>query len=83
LGFEKSDDYLSQIITFDHQGTSRELFKSFPAKIDGITKEQLVDNLKKFFSYSDFSVVVVGDKSLINDLKKLGPVKVLNIKDYL
>jgi zinc protease len=83
LGFEKSDDYLKQIITFDHQGISRELFKLFPTKIDAISKEELVEHLKKYFAYADSTILIVGDKSLLSELKKLGDVKVLNTKDYL
>ncbi|MFN8369321.1 MAG: hypothetical protein U0T83_01715 [Bacteriovoracaceae bacterium] len=56
---------------------------NFPDNIRRISKDAMVDSIKNLFSYEKQKIVVVGDVKLLDSLKTLGKVVVLDYKKYL
>ena len=81
--FESSEDYLHQLIHLDHIGKSYEALYNFPEKIKTFTKKDIERMNRNLFSWKKQTIVVLGNKKLKKQLKKLGTVKVLNYKKFL
>ena len=81
--FERSSEYLNQLIHLDHIGKPYSALYDFPKKIASFTKEDVVRMHKQLFDWNKQTIVVVGNKSLKKKLQKLGRVKVINYKNFL
>lgn len=81
--FETSAAYLENLVFFDHLGRNYEELKTFPSKVQNMTASEILKDIDNIFSWSKHSIIVVGDASLKKSLSELGPVKVLNYKDFL
>jgi zinc protease len=80
---EQNDKFLGKLLFSDHIGKDySEIFK-FQDKVAGYSKDEVVNNLNNLFDWEKQTIVVVGNKNLMKDLKKLGPVVIKNYKDYL
>lgn len=81
--FEHSEDYLTNLIYFDHIGRDfRELF-DFTQNIQKYSKSDVSSALSDLYSWDKQTVVVIGHKSLKKKLKEFGKVKILRYQDFL
>lgn len=81
--FERSDVLLAQLLNLDHQGRPYSELKDYQSRIYGFTKEDLASGVERLFSWDKQTVFILGDKSLLKDLKTFGSVEVLSYKSLL
>ncbi len=82
FGFEKKSSFMSKVIFYHHTLRHEEEIYQFPEIIKLFTKQDLADAVKDYFSWDQLKIVIVGDKSLKKQLKKLGKVRVTSYKKY-
>jgi zinc protease len=75
--FEDPMSYMSQLMYLDHEGRDLSELYNFQESVRSLTREQLVNELKNLYGWSKMSIVVVGDRSLEEQLKKFGQVKIV------
>ena len=83
FSFEGSSRFLGQLIQLDHEGRDHEEFFKLPLKVKKIREQEVAAMTKSIFDWDKQSVVILGTKSLRKKLEKLGPVKIINYKDFL
>lgn len=81
--FEKSSDFLQQLIYLDHVGVPYERFLDFPEHLEKVGKEDVTKLGSRIFDWNKMSIVVLGPKSLVKSLQTLGKVTVVSYKDFL
>ncbi|MCO4793119.1 MAG: insulinase family protein [Bacteriovoracaceae bacterium] len=82
--FEKSSDFLQQLIFLDHEGKNYEDLFDFTERVSKVNKKQVVDELKKLFGWNKQTILILGNKVLLKKLKASGKnVKILNYKKFL
>ncbi|MFA5584846.1 MAG: hypothetical protein WDA09_11600, partial [Bacteriovoracaceae bacterium] len=81
--FEKINSLLARIISYDHQGKPLSQMLDFPEKVAKMTPQVLSRSSKEVFPWEKMTIVVVGDKSLVDSLSKIRPVKIIDYKDFL
>lgn len=81
--FERNKSFLHNICYFDHIGKPYEDLYQFVEKVQKIKKSDVTDIVSQYLNWSNEIILVVGDKSLEKDLKKLGEVKLLKVGDFL
>ncbi|HLT23082.1 MAG TPA: insulinase family protein [Bacteriovoracaceae bacterium] len=81
--FEKTNALLARIISYDHQGKALSQMLDFPEKVAKMTPQILSRSSKEVFPWEKMTIVVVGDKSLVDSLSKIRPVKIIDYKDFL
>ena len=81
---ESSSSFLGTLQYYDTVNRPYEDIYKFPNEIDALTKDQVQNKVRELFGDKDSVTVIVGNRSLEKDLKKVGyKVKVINAKDYL
>ena len=84
LGLESTTDFLQNLIIFDHRGKDYEEIYKFSKKIDSYKKSDLEKMIKELFGRQKQTILVAGDKKLVQVLKKAGfEVDVKDYKQYL
>ena len=84
LGLESTTDFLQNLIIFDHRGKDYEEIYKFSKKIDSYKKSDLEKMIKELFGRQKQTILVAGDKKLVQVLKKAGfEVEVKDYKQYL
>ncbi len=83
FSLERSSAYLSQLMSLDHVGEPYSRIERFPEILKSYTKDQVVSTFKDIFAWDKMKIVVVGDKSLGEQLSSFGRVKVQDYKDFL
>ena len=81
--FEENKSFVQHLSFFDHLGKSYDDLYDFPKIIKNVHKQDISRITKAAFNWNNLYIIVVGDKSLESQLKQLGPVEVVNYKDYL
>lgn len=81
--FEKSSDFLQQLIYLDHVGIPYQRFLDFPQELSKVEKEMMASIGGGIFDWNKLSIVILGDKGLRKELEKLGKVTVVSYKDFL
>ncbi len=81
--FEKSDDFLEEILNLDHLGLPYSELTEFNSKVKKLNKNDLIEDLNFVFNYNQFSIVILGEKKLAKVLKDFGDLKVYSYKDFL
>jgi len=83
FSFEKSSDFLRQLISLDHKEIDYKYFYDLPNIIKKITREEVSKSSKNLFLWKDQTIVIVGPKSLYKRLKKIGKIKVIPYQKFL
>ena len=83
FGFEKKSAYLSNLLHINHRGEDFDRLYKFPEVIRKYKPEDLSRMVKNLFDWNKMTIVVVGNKKILKQLKKLGPVTTLNYRRYL
>lgn len=83
FSLEKSSAYLNQLMSLDHVGESYSRIERFPSILKSYKKDQVLSTFKDVFMWNKMKIVIVGDKSLKEQLKEFGTVKVQSYKDFL
>lgn len=81
--FEQVESFLSEVFMFDLQGRPLSELAKFPDTIMSISSQKLSQGIDELFSWDQQYIVVVGNKSLEKELKKIAPVEVVDYKKYL
>ncbi len=81
--FERSTNYMRQLISLDHRGIPYERFYDFPNIIEKYRASDIARIVKRLFDWKKQTIVVIGNKKLKAELKKLGRVKVISYKKFL
>lgn len=81
--FEKSSDFLQQLIYLDHVGINYQRFLDFPEHLEKVSSEIMAKWGGRIFDWSKLTIVVLGDKSLAKPLAEFGKVTVVPYKDFL
>lgn len=81
--FEKSSDFLQQLIYLDHVGVSYQRFLDFPDYLAKVGREDVAKWGGTIFDWNKLSIVILGEKSLAKPLRELGKVTVVSYKDFL
>lgn len=80
---EKTDMYLSQLLFQDHIGKSYDEIYNFPKVVSEINREKVSSMTSKIFGWDKQTILVLGDKSLLRELKKIRPVEVVSYKKFI
>ena len=83
FGFEKKSAYLSNLLHINHRGEDFDTLYRYPKTIRKYRIADISRMIKLAFNWKTMSIVVVGDKKILKQLKQLGPVTTLNYKKYL
>lgn len=84
FSLESSSSFLGQLLYFDNMDRDYKEIYDFPKNIEKATIKDVQNNINEVFSYKEQIKLVLGDKTLVNELRKKGyEVIVLNLKDYL
>lgn len=81
--FEKNDYYLFHLMSLSHRDIDYSFLTSYAKNVEGLKKENVSKVVGELFDVKKLFLVVVGNKSILKDLKKYGKVKVLNYKNFL
>lgn len=81
--FEKTEQFLSELMITDHTEKKYEEIFQFQDKVKNYTKEDVAKKIEEVFNEKRMTIFVLGDKSLLAKLKKLGKVKVVNTKSFI
>lgn len=82
--FEESSDLLEQLIFMDHEGKSYDEIFNFTERVSKVNKNQVIDELKKLFGWDKQTVLILGSKTLLKNLKAKGiNVKARSYKEFL
>jgi zinc protease len=81
--FEKGSSYLANLLYFDHIGRNYDELYAFPEKIKRFKKPQVAEMIEKLFSWDKQTVVIVGSRNLLKDLRAFGSVQVVDYKKFL
>lgn len=81
--FERNKSFLHNVCYFDHIEKPYEDLYQFVEKVQQIKKSDVTDIVSQYLSWNNEIILVVGDKSLEKELKKLGEVKILKVADFL
>ena len=81
--FESSSRFLSEILFLDHLDKGYTRLFNFNKNIDPISASDVKNTIERVFPVNEMDILVLGEKKLLKDLKKLGNVKVHDYKDFL
>lgn len=81
--FENTAQFLGELMMMDHTGQSYDDIFKFQDRVSQFNEENVARVIEQVFGEKRQTIFVLGDKSLLKKLKKLGPVRVVNFKDYI
>ena len=81
--FESYDPFLKTLMFFDHVERNWKDLYNYPQIIERFSVSDMAQITRKIFNWNDLLVVVVGHRSLLKDLKKIGTTQVLGHINYL
>ncbi len=81
--FEKTSAFLGQLMFLDHKGKSFRELQLYPEKVRAFSSKEVAKNVGDIFGWEKQTIVVLGNKNLINELKAFGNVEAISYKDYL
>ncbi len=84
LGLESTSDFLENLMQFDHNQISYDEIYKFNERVDQIEIKDVQRMIGQLYNIEAQTILVLGNKSLIKDLKKAGyKVTTKNYKKYL
>lgn len=83
FSFESKSSYLSQLKHLNNLGKSFDELYNFSEKVLKISKKELSQTIKKLYDWNNMTIVVVGTKKLLPQLKKFGKVKIIDYKKFI
>lgn len=81
--FEKTEQFLNELMITDHTEKKYEEIFQFQDKVKSYTKEDVAKKIEEVFNEKRMTIFVLGDKSLLSKLKKIGKVKVVKTKSFI
>ena len=81
--FEESSDFLQQLISLDHVKKTYDNLYRFPETVSKLSSEDVAKNISKLFDWNKMTIVVLGEKKLSKQLRKLGQLKIISHKKFL
>ena len=81
--FESDDSFLRTLMFFDHIGRNWSDLYNYPLIIDKFSMADVALSTGKIFGWDHSLIVIIGDKSLVKELKKIDSIQVLDYKTYL
>jgi zinc protease len=95
--FEKTSALLGNFMFLDHTGESYDKLFNYPKMLQSFSSSDAAKAIGELYNWDKQTIVVVGSKTseyttkdgkkkkvnVVNELKKLGPVKVVSYKDFL
>jgi zinc protease len=81
--FESSSNYLNQLVYYKHVGMGLERLRTFPKLVEQLNSDDVNRLVTNLFDWNQQVIVVLGSKTLLKQLKKFGPVKVVSYKKFL
>lgn len=81
--FENNGQFLGELMMMDHSGQSYDDIFKFQERVSKFNELDVARVIENVFGRKRQTIFVLGDKSLLTKLKKLGPVRVVNFKDYI
>ena len=81
--FESHDSFLRTLMFFDHVGRDWDDLYKYPEIIGKFSVADVAISTGKIFGWDDSLIVVVGNKSLVKELKKIDSTQVLRHASYL
>lgn len=81
--FEQNSAFLSNLIYMDHVGRPFSELYEFPKIVNSFGIPDISKKTSQVFDWEKLTVLVVGNKNLAKELKKLGKVKILKMKNFL
>jgi zinc protease len=81
--FENTKAFLMQLMNLDHQRKSYDELFDFPMLVEKVGKKDIMSAYQDVFAWDKQTIVVVGDRSLAQELRKLAPVDVVSYKKFL
>ncbi len=81
--FESKSAFLGQILYLDHVGRSYDDFFNFQDNLKKLTAEDVARKAEEIFGWNKQIIVILGEKKLLSELRKLGKVKVHNYQRFL
>ena len=84
IGLESTSDFLQTLMQFDHVKRDYADIYRFSENIDKLSANDLQRVTKQIYGWEKQTILVLGNKSLVNELKKAGfKVKVKKFTQYL
>lgn len=81
--FENLNSFLGQLLYFDHIGRDYNELYEFQEKVKGYGVQDIISESQSVFDWNKQTIVILGSKELLEQLKKLGDVKVHDYKKFL
>lgn len=84
LGLESTSDFLKNLIYFDHVGRKYAEIYKYSDVINDVTSKDLTRMIDKLFKWDDQLILILGDPSLEEKLKKAGfKVRKVKYQNYI
>ena len=81
--FESNDFFLRTLMFYDHiERNWRDLYR-YPEIIEQFTPSDVAVSTGKIFNWDDALIVIIGNKSLLQELKLIDSTQVLDYRSYL
>lgn len=83
FSFEDSSAILGQLMQLDHVKKDYNTIYQFPEIVKGITADDLASEIHDSYNWNKQTIVIIGAPEIEKDLRKIGKVQKINLKDYL
>lgn len=81
--FEKTEQFLSELMFFDHTGQSYEDIFKFQERVSKFNEADVARVIEQVFGKKRQTIFILGDKSLLPKLQSLGKVRVVDFNKFL
>ena len=81
--FEDEESYLGQLAYFDHLEKDYSELYLLPQRVRKYSLEDVSQLTRKIFAWEKQTIMVLGSAQLKEDLEELGPVEVVDYKEFL
>jgi zinc protease len=83
FGFEKSEAYLAQIITLEHEGRPLDELYSFPDKIKKLSRKETANFVQTLYPWNDMTILILGDKKVGKELSQKMKMEIYDYQQFL
>lgn len=81
--FENTAQFLGELMMMDHTGQKYDDIFKFQDRVSSFNEHDVARTIEQVFGKKRQTIFILGDKSLMNKLKKLGKIRVVNYKDFI
>ncbi len=81
--FEKTDQFLNELLYHDHVGKNYDEIFKFQDVVKSLNDDDVARKIEQVFNRNRLTIMVLGDKSILSKLKKMGEVKEIDYHNYL